>query len=106
MVTTSPSTSGNPQDILDSYTDASGTPGNVTITTRRGKVAFANTASTVVVTNSQVTTSSIIFAVTTFVHGMLTMIIEVIPANGSFTLVADHPADATPSTAVFFILNY
>lgn len=66
-------------------TDASGTPGAATINNPSGQVAVALGASSVVVTNSLVTTSSVVWATLQDVTDNI-QIKGVVPAAGSFTI--------------------
>ena len=83
-------------------TDASGTPGAATINKLAGKVAVAIGASSVTVTNSLVTTSSIVLASLQFVDATLTQILSVVPGLGSFTITGN--ANATAATKVAFVV--
>lgn len=83
-------------------TDASGTPGAATINKLAGKVAVAIGASSVTVTNSLVTTSSIVLASLQFVDATLTQILSVVPGSGSFTITGN--ANATDATKIAFVV--
>lgn len=83
--------------------DATGTPGTATQNTRRGRVAIAANATNVVVTNSRVTTTSIIHATLQTIDATLTQILSVVPANGSFTITGN--AGATTATKVCWTLE-
>ena len=67
-------------------TDSSGTPGAATINKPSGQVAVALGASSVVVTNSLVSTTSIVTAVIQQVDTTCTQLNNVVPAAGSFTI--------------------
>lgn len=63
------------------------TPGNVTINKPSGKVIIDNLATSITVTNSFVTTDSIVIAVPqTFIPSTAAYIKAVVPNNGSFTI--------------------
>lgn len=68
------------------FTDASGTPGNVTINKPTGQVAMAALSGSLTVTNSMVTTSSVVIVVLQDTTD-LSYIRGVVPAAGSFTIV-------------------
>jgi len=80
-----------------------GTTGARTIDRPSGTVNFAAGASTLVVTNSLVTTASIVFAVVR-TNDTTATIKNVVPAAGSFTITLT--ANATAETSVgFFVIN-
>ena len=83
--------------------NASGSPGAATQNTRRGIVAIAAAASSVVVTNSKVTATSVIHATLQFVDATLTQILTVVPGSGSFTITGN--AAATANTKVCWTLE-
>lgn len=84
--------------------DASGTPGAATINLPSGKVAIAASASSVVVTNSLVTSSSTVLCVLETVDGTLTTLRSVVPTTGSFTINGN--ASATGNVKIgFLVLN-
>lgn len=83
-------------------TDASGTPGAATINKPAGKVAIAIGASSVVVTNSLVTSASIVLAVLQFADATANTIRSVVPGTGSFTINVN--AAATAATKVAFVV--
>lgn len=88
---------------LDKTITAGGTTGARTINTTLGSVNFAAGASSLVVTNSRVTTSSIIIATVATVDTTMKSVVAV-AAAGSFTLTAN--AAATAETRVnFTVLN-
>lgn len=90
--------------ITASTTDSSGTPGAATINKPSGKVAIAIGASSVVVTNSLVTSASSVFAEIQFADATATTILRVVPTAGSFTITVN--ANATAATKVaFFVVN-
>jgi hypothetical protein len=79
------------------YASGVGTPGNVTLNTASGRAAFAAAASTVVVTNSNVTaTSKVLVMLEGAADGTLTQILRVTPAAGSFTVTGNAAATGNP----------
>lgn len=82
---------------------AAGTTGARTINNPSGTVNFAATATTLVVTNSLVTTASLIFAVIRTNDSTAT-IKNVVPASGSFTITLTAAATAETSVG-FFVIN-
>jgi hypothetical protein len=89
--------------VVNKTITASGTTGAQTIDKTSGSVNFAIAATSLVVTNSLVTTSSIILA--TVASNDTTMkSVQAVAASGSFTLYAN--AAATAETRVnFLVLN-
>lgn len=83
-------------------TDASGTPGAATINKPSGQVAIAAGASSVVVTNSLVTATSVVWAVVQATDATLLRVDRVVPAAGSFTVIGN--ANATGNTKVGFVV--
>jgi hypothetical protein len=67
-------------------TDASGTPGNATINTPRGRFAFAASSSQVTITNSLVTATSTVLAVLTTHDAAVSSVEAVVVAAGSFVV--------------------
>ena len=87
----------------DATNTASGTTGAQTINKASGTVNFAAGATSLVVTNSLVSTSSIVFAVVR-TNDKTATIKNVVPASGSFTI--NLGAAATAETSVgFFVIN-
>ena len=84
------------------YTDSSGTPGNVTNNSARGKAAFAGAASAVTVTNSSVSATSAVLTQLETADGTLTSILRAIPTAGSFTVTGN--ANATGTTVFSFVV--
>lgn len=84
-------------------TDASGTPGSATINQPAGQVSVAASASSVVVTDSLVGTTSIVIPVLQFIDATCTQILSCVPAAGSFTITMN--AACTANTKVGFIIN-
>jgi hypothetical protein len=67
-----------------------------------GTVNFAAAASTLVVTNSRVTTSSLVICTIRTVDATATAVTSVVPAAGSFTITLN--AGATAETSVGFLV--
>lgn len=88
-------------NLQATFTDSSGTPGNVTNNSPRGRVAVAAAASTVVVTSSLVTAASTILVSLGGADATLTSV-RVTPAAGSFTVTGN--AAATGNTALDFLV--
>lgn len=82
---------------------AAGTTGAQTIDKASGTVNFAAGASTLVVTNALVTTSSIVFA-SVRTNDSTAQIKNVVPASGSFTITLSAAATAETSVG-FFVIN-
>lgn len=80
-----------------------GTTGNQTINKLSGTVNFAAAATTLTVTNSFVTTSSIVFAVVR-TNDTTAAIKNVVPAAGSFVITLSAAATAETSVG-FFVVN-
>jgi hypothetical protein len=87
--------------ILDKTVTADGTTGAQTINKTVGSVNFAAAASSLVVTNSRVTTASVIVATVATDDATMKSVVAV-SAAGSFTLTAN--AAATAETRVNFIV--
>jgi hypothetical protein len=87
-----------------SFTDASGTPGNATINTPRGRCAIAAAASSVTITNSLCKTTSAVGVTINqaATDATLTSLLRVQTANGSFTITGN--AAATAAVVVDFVL--
>ena len=87
----------------DKTITAAATVGARTINKNAGSVNFAAAAASLVVTNSRVTTSSVILATVATVDATMTSVVAV-AASGSFTLTAN--AAATAETRVnFMVIN-
>lgn len=93
-------------ELDKALTDSTGTPGAATINEARGRVAIAAAASSVVVTNNQVTANSVVLAVIdqAAADGTLLYIARVVPAAGSFTVYGNAAATAAV-TVRFVVLN-
>lgn len=91
-------------NLQAAFTDSSGSPGNATNNSPRGKAAFAAAASTVVITSSLVTATSTVLCVLQGADATLTDILRVVPAAGSFTVTGNAAATAaTPFS--FMVIN-
>lgn len=88
---------------FDRTITAGGTTGDRTINKPAGTVNFAAAASTITVTNSLVTTSSLIIAFLRKTDATATMVTAT-PGSGSFTLTLDSVAAAELSVG-FIVLN-
>jgi len=86
---------------MDATNTAGGTTGAQTINKPSGTVNFAAAASSLVVTNSLVTTSSIVHAMVR-TNDSTAIIKNVVPAAGSFTITLN--ASATAETSVGFVV--
>ncbi|MEN6302488.1 MAG: hypothetical protein ABFD96_07165 [Armatimonadia bacterium] len=91
-------------NLAATFTDSSATPGNVTNSSPRGRVAVAAAASAVTVTSTLVAATSTVFAVVSSVDATLLEVLRVVPAAGSFTITCN--AAATAATKVdFMVIN-
>lgn len=89
--------------LVPTTVTAGGTTGDQTINKMSGTVNFAATATTITVTNSKVSSTSLVFAVVRTNDATAT-IKNVVPSNGSF--IIRLTAAATAETSVgFFIVN-
>lgn len=89
--------------VVDKTITAAGTTGAQTINKTAGSVNFAAGAISLVVTNSLVTTSSVILA-TVATDDATMRVMKAVPGAGSFTLISN--AAATAETRVnFLVLN-
>lgn len=88
--------------LVDATNTAGGTTGNQTINKGAGTVNFAASATSLVVTNSLVSTSSLVFC-TIRTNDTTAVIKNVVPAAGSFTITLN--AAATAETSVGFIVH-
>jgi len=86
---------------MDATNTAGGTTGAQTINKPSGTVNFAAAASSLVVTNSLVTTSSIVHAMVR-TNDSTAIVKNVVPAAGSFTITLN--ASATAETSVGFVV--
>jgi hypothetical protein len=89
--------------VIDSTITAGGTTGNQTINKPTGTVNIATAGTTVTVTNSLVTTSSIVMAVIR-TNDTTAVIKNVVPGAGSFTI--NLTAAATGEISIgFMVIN-
>lgn len=88
---------------LTATNTAAGTTGNQTINKPSGTVNIAAAGTSITVTNSLVTTSSIVFA-TIRTNDATAVIKNVVPASGSFTINLNAAATAETSIG-FFVIN-
>jgi len=88
-------------NLQATYTDSSGTPGNVTNASPRGRAAFAAAGTSVVVTSALVTAASSVFVSLGGTDATLKSI-SVIPGAGSFTVTGN--AAATGITKFDFLV--
>ena len=91
-------------NLQATFTDSSGTPGNVTNNSPRGLVAIAAAATAVTVTSSIVTATSLVVCQLQTVDGTLTNVNSVVPAAGSFTITGNAAATGITKVA-FFVVN-
>lgn len=69
--------------------DSTGAPGAATLNTNRGLSAFSTGTSSLVITNSRVTTGSVIHATLRQTDATLLQVLRVVPASGFFTIIGD-----------------
>lgn len=88
------------------YSDGSGTPGNITLNAPRGRVGIAAAASSIIVTNNLTAATSTVLAVISqaTADATLTQIVRVTPAAGSFTIIGNAAATAT-TVVDYVVLN-
>lgn len=91
-------------NLQATFTDSSGTPGNVTNNSPRGLVAIAAASTAVTVTSSIVTATSLVVCQLQTADGTLTNINSVVPAAGSFTITGNAAATGITKVA-FFVVN-
>lgn len=89
--------------VFPATNTAAGTTGNQTINKTSGTVNIAAAGTSITVTNSLVTTSSIVFA-TIRTNDATAVIKNVVPAAGSFTINLNAAATAETSIG-FFVIN-
>lgn len=99
------SSSFSPANPVINFTDSSGTPGNVTNNSPRGRCALAAAASTVVVTNSLVTAASSVHVQLMSPDGAATQLIQCLPGAGSFTVTYNAASTGTASKFDFVVFN-
>lgn len=88
--------------LSDASTNSSGTPGNASSATPRGRAAFAAAGSTVVITNALVLAASSIFVQLGGADATLTSV-RVTAAAGSFTVTGN--AGATGTTPFDYLIR-
>lgn len=94
----------NTSNLQLTFTDSTGTPGNVTNNSPRGKVSFAAGSSIVVVTNSLVTTSSSVIADLNVADGALNAIVSCVAGNGTITITGNAAATTSGLARSDFIV--
>lgn len=77
-----------------SFTDSSGTPGNATINTPRGRCSIAAAGTTVTITNSLVTAASTVLCVISS-NDATSVLKNCVPGAGSFVITLNAAATAT-----------
>lgn len=92
------------QVILDKTITAGGTTGARTINKNLGTVNFAAAATAITVTDSQVTTSSLIFTAIRTADATCTFVKSAVPGSGSFVITLNAGCTAETSVA-FLIMN-
>ena len=83
------------------FTDSSGTPGNATINTPRGRCSIAAAGSTVTITSSIVTAASSVLACIS-TNDATARLTNVVPASGSFVI---NIVAATGTTNIDFVVH-
>lgn len=91
-------------DLQATFTDSSGTPGNVTNNSPSGRAAFAAGGASVTVTSSLVSASSRVLVQKETADATLTAILAVSPAAGSFTVTGSAAATAVTKFS-FLVIN-
>lgn len=87
------------------FTNSTGTPGNVTNNSPRGRCALAAAATTVVVTNNLVTANSMVVVELRAVDGAATSILTCVTAAGSFTVTFNGASTGTAAQFDFLVVN-
>lgn len=87
------------------FTDSTGTPGNVTNNSPRGRVRMAAGASAITVTNSLVSATSTVIAIMRTPDGAATEVASVLPAAGSFVITTNGATTGTNATIDFLVVN-
>lgn len=90
-------------EITGGIGDSTAAPGNATLHTRKGRSAIAAGASSVVITNELVATTSIVHATLQTVDATLTQLLTVVPAAAGFTIRGN--AAATGATTVVWTVE-
>jgi hypothetical protein len=84
--------------------NSTGKPGSATINQAAGRSAFAAGEGSITITNSLVSSSSLVFAVLQTADSTLTSIKTVIPTAGAFTITGNGRATA-PTNVAWWVLN-
>lgn len=82
---------GVPIEDISATTDTSGTPGPATVSTSRGRAAFAAASASVVITNSLVVSTSTVMVALGGADATL-LSVRVTPGAGSFTVTGNAAA--------------
>lgn len=94
-----------PAEVLDqlvtdvsapTFKDTSGSPGNATANTETGLAAIATSATAAVITNSLVTSKSVIAVTFYNLDFAGATQVKCVPANGSFTVTANTTVTTNP----------
>jgi hypothetical protein len=99
------SSSFSPANPVINFTDSSGTPGNVTNNSPRGRCALAAGASTVIVTNSLVTANSSVHVQLLTQDGAATQILKCDVVSGSFMVTYNAASTGAASKFDFVVFN-
>ena len=91
-----------PAGVSYPFTDTSGTPGNATINTPRGRCSV-NGGANVIITNSLVTANSTVLVVVTS-NDATASLKNVVPGAGSFTITLQAAATGTANID-FVVIN-
>ena len=103
LAQTGPASGGLTPAIYDRTVTTAGTTGAQTINKNVGTVNFAIAATAIVVTNSVVNASSIIFTTIRTADATCTAVKSVVPGAGSFTITVN--AGCTAETSVGFLVT-
>ena len=87
------------------FTSSTGTPGNVTNNSPRGRVALAAASTTIVVANSLVTVNSMVSCQLRSIDGAANAIQTVVTAAGSFTITFNAASTGTAAQVDFLVVN-
>lgn len=93
---------GTGGSLAQPYTDGTGTPGNITINTPRGRASIASGNTACIVTNSSVAATSSVFVSLRGLDTTATSVRVSSPGPGSFTVTAN--ASATANTVFDFLV--
>ena len=92
-------------NLQATYTDSTATPGNVTNSSPRGRVALAAAATTIVVTSTLVTATSMVNCQLRATDGAATAISTVVAGAGSFTITFNGASTGTAAQVDFMVVN-